>query len=56
MADKKMTSKSMKLAAMSGDKKKITRGDVIAGAKMNAAKKCSNGKCGKCHTCKGKKK
>ena len=56
MAEKKMTSKQMKLAAMSGDKNKITRGDVITAAKMNAAKKCSNGKCGKCASCKGKKK
>jgi|LauGreDrversion4_2_1035121.scaffolds.fasta_scaffold10325_2 hypothetical protein len=39
MADKKMTPKQMKLAAMSGDKGKITRGDVITAAKMNAAKK-----------------
>lgn len=54
MAEKKMTSKQMKLAAMSGDKNKITRGDVITAAKMNAAKKCSNGKCGKCASCKGK--
>jgi len=56
MAEKKMTPKQMKLAAMSGDKKKITRGDVITAAKMNATKKCSNGKCGKCASCKGKKK
>lgn len=56
MADKKMTPKQMKLAAMSGDKGKITRGDVITAAKMNATKKCSNGKCGKCASCKPKKK
>jgi len=53
MAEKKMTPKQMKLAAMSGDKNKITRGDVITAAKM---KKCSNGKCGKCASCNGKKK
>jgi hypothetical protein len=34
MADKKMTPKQMKLAAMSGDKGKITRGDVIKAAQM----------------------
>jgi hypothetical protein len=57
MAEKKMTPKQMKLAAMSGDKKKITRGDVITAAKMkDSGKKCSNGKCGKCATCKPKKK
>ena len=58
MADKKMTPKQIKLAAMSGDKKKITRGDVITAAKMNDGKKkptkpCS---CGKCAACKAKKK
>jgi hypothetical protein len=52
-----MTPKQSKLAGMYGDKSKITRGDVITAAKMkNSGKKCSNGKCGKCTTCKGKKK
>jgi len=31
---KKMTKKKQKLAAMYGDKKKITRGDIITAAKM----------------------
>jgi len=55
MADKKMTPKQMNLAAMSGDKKKITRGDIITAAKgkKTSAKNCS---CGKCAACKAKKK
>jgi hypothetical protein len=32
---KKMTKKKQKLAAMYGDKKKITRGDIITAAKKN---------------------
>jgi hypothetical protein len=59
MADKKMTPKQMKLAAMSGDKKKITRGDVITAAKMNTGGKkgsTKNCSCGKCSACKAKKK
>jgi len=32
---KKMTKKNKKLAAMYGDKKKITRGDIITAAKKN---------------------
>lgn len=32
-------SKNSKLAAMYGDKKKVTRGDVIAAAKMKKGKK-----------------
>lgn len=39
MAGKKMTPKQQKLAAMSGDKGKITRGDVIKAAQMKKAKK-----------------
>jgi hypothetical protein len=38
-APKKTASKDAKLAAMYGDKKKITRGDVITAAKMKAGKK-----------------
>lgn len=38
-APKKSTSKDAKLAAMYGDKKKITRGDVITAAKMKNGKK-----------------
>jgi hypothetical protein len=38
-APKKAASKDTKLAAMYGDKKKITRGDVITAAKMNKGKK-----------------
>jgi hypothetical protein len=34
MAEKKMTPKQQKLAAMSGDKGKITRGDIIKAAQM----------------------
>jgi hypothetical protein len=57
MAEKKMTPKQMELAAMSGDKKKITRGDVITAAKMKGSSaKCSTGKCGKCASCNRKKK
>ena len=57
MAEKKMTPKQTKLAGMYGDKKTITRGDVITAAKMKASgKKCSNGKCNKCASCKSKKK
>jgi hypothetical protein len=56
MANKKMTPKQTKLAAMSGNKKQITRGDVITAAKMNPTKACSTGKCGKCASCKGKMK
>ena len=36
MAGKKLTPSQMKLAAMSGNKKKITRGDVITAAKKNS--------------------
>lgn len=36
---KPMSPKAAKLAAMSGDKGKITRGDVIKAAIMNKAKK-----------------
>jgi hypothetical protein len=57
MAEKKMTPKQTKLAAMSGDKKKITRGDVIAAAKMGDSKKGSTKgcSCGNCASCKKKK-
>jgi len=34
MAEKKLTPKQQKLAAMSGDKGKITRGDIIKAAQM----------------------
>ncbi len=34
MAEKKMTPKQQKLASMSGDKGKITRGDIIKAAQM----------------------
>jgi hypothetical protein len=36
---KKKGSKTTKLAAMYGDKKKVTRGDVITAAKMKKGKK-----------------
>jgi hypothetical protein len=36
---KKPTTKNTKLAAMYGDKTKITRGDVITAAKMKKGKK-----------------
>jgi hypothetical protein len=36
---KKAAPKNAKLAAMYGDKKKVTRGDVITAAKMNKGKK-----------------
>jgi hypothetical protein len=36
---KKLSPKNAKLAAMYGDKNKITRGDVITAAKMNKGKK-----------------
>jgi hypothetical protein len=39
---KEMTPKQKKLAAMSGDKGKITRGDVIKAAQMNQMKKGGN--------------
>jgi hypothetical protein len=35
----KTTTKNTKLAAMYGDKNKVTRGDVITAAKMNKGKK-----------------
>jgi hypothetical protein len=35
----KSASKNAKLAAMYGDKKKVTRGDVITAAKMKKGKK-----------------
>lgn len=38
MANKKMSPKDKKLAAMTPPKNKITRGDVIKGAKMKAKK------------------
>lgn len=54
---KPMTPKQQKLAAMSGDKNKITRGDVITAAKMkSSSKKCSCGKCASCKAMKAKKK
>lgn len=36
---KKLSPKNSKLAAMYGDKNKITRGDVITAAKMKSGKK-----------------
>lgn len=36
---KKSSTKTTKLAAMYGDKKKVTRGDVITAAKMKKGKK-----------------
>ena len=39
MADKKMSAKQKKLAAMTPPRNKITRGDVIAGRKKNNKKK-----------------
>lgn len=36
---KKAAPKNAKLAAMYGDKKKVTRGDVITAAKMKGGKK-----------------
>lgn len=55
---KPMTPKQQKLAAMSGDKNKITRGDIITAATMkkSSGKKCSCGKCASCKAMKAKKK
>jgi hypothetical protein len=40
--DKKMTPKQKDLAGMSGDKGKITRGDIIKAAQRNQMKKGNN--------------